>query len=465
MTPVKTHPWPLGVLILAACTILPARGALLHASGSPNLTPTLTPTNWFLPGVPRNAGDAGPSVTLTTMLDGNSATTWLNWSTFQESPGTLPPWSSLALIDGGDVNVLFDADGSTSGFHSELNRGPYTVRGGRHTLTIIADPDQNVAETNETDNTWSRQFIWSPLELLEDAPDQRAVPPDPGTLALPNADGFVANRYPVNAWAIGLAPLGIGDDYDLHVYDDYASDASGFSVLRQSSTWGPGSTEFVVGHFFQTPYTLYPAAVRVQSSEAADFVIEHDGARNREGGATQSFLSQTLHAGEVMDVFEAELVTGTSYFFSLQTLGGPADLEFEIFPGSFGGTYARGDGLQSWSYDASTRLQVYAPAVSGWHPVVVYRPTGTNIDMPVNYTLHWQNNSYVDVEGGPTPGPELSLAAPVPNPMRGPTRLAGTHSAEWNGRSERGERLEAGVYIIRLQAEGRSLTQRVALLP
>jgi hypothetical protein len=127
---------------------------------------------------------------------------------------------------------------------------------------------------------------------------------------------------------------------------------------------------------------------------------------------------------------------------------------------------------------------------------VVYRPTGTNIDTPVNYTLRWQNNSYVDVEGGPTPGPELSLAAPVPNPMRGPTRLAftlprattvrlavydiagrrvrslidgersaGTHSAEWNGRSERGERLEAGVYIIRLQAEGRSLTQRVALLP
>ena len=46
-----------------------------------------------------------------------------------------------------------------------------------------------------------------------------------------------------------------------------------------------------------------------------------------------------------------------------------------------------------------------------------------------------------------------------------PRATAGTHEALWNGRGEGGERVPAGVYLVRLRALGRTLTRRVALLP
>lgn len=494
MTPAKLHLWLVAAAISAGFS--PPATPPLHAGEGPNLTPTLTPVNWSLPGIPRADGAATEPISLTPTLTGNAAATWFNWATFQESQGALPPWSSVVLIDGEDINALFESDGSTPGFNNDVNRGPFVVRGGRHTLTIVADPDESVSETSEADNTWSEQFVWSPLDLPADTPVQRTAPPDAGALTLPNSDGFMANRYPANAWAVGLAPLGSGDDYDLHVYDDYTGSSNGFSSLLKASTRGAGETDFVTGSFYQTPWTLYPAAVRVQSGGLADFMIEQDDASGRDGAGTQSYLSQSLDAGEVLDVFEVEMSIGISHFFTLQTLGGPADVMFEIFPGDFGAVYARGQGLPSWQYDGSTQLQVYVPSTSGWHPVVVYRPTSSNLNETITYNMHWQAQAYVDVEPAPAAPLELALAPPAPNPTHGRTRIAftlpaegpvrlsiydvagrrvqsladgiraaGQHSIDWSGRGSRGERLEAGVYIVRLEAAGRHLTRRIAILP
>jgi flagellar hook assembly protein FlgD len=41
---------------------------------------------------------------------------------------------------------------------------------------------------------------------------------------------------------------------------------------------------------------------------------------------------------------------------------------------------------------------------------------------------------------------------------------AGWHTLRWDGRGDAGQKLGAGVFFLRLEAEGRTLTQRVVAL-
>ncbi len=43
--------------------------------------------------------------------------------------------------------------------------GKLFIRGGRHSLTQRADPLGLVAESNELDNQWTGQWVWSPIPL------------------------------------------------------------------------------------------------------------------------------------------------------------------------------------------------------------------------------------------------------------------------------------------------------------
>jgi len=42
---------------------------------------------------------------------------------------------------------------------------------------------------------------------------------------------------------------------------------------------------------------------------------------------------------------------------------------------------------------------------------------------------------------------------------------AGDYSVRWDGRNETGQPVRGGMYLVRLEAEGRSLVRRLALLP
>ncbi len=102
-------------------------------------------------------------------------------------------------------------------------------------------------------------------------------------------------------------------------------------------------------------------------------------------------------------------------------------------------------------------------------------------------------NGTVDVDA--TLPHMLALAMPAPNPSRGVTRLsfdlprpahvrlavfdmqgrrvrvlvdgalpAGTHAASWDGANAAGAGVASGLYVIRLEAEGRTLTRRVSIM-
>ncbi len=185
-------------------------------------------------------------------------------------------------------------------------------------------------------------------------------------------------------------------------------------------------------------------------------------------------------------------------------------------PAPFLGTYAAGLASLHWAPDA-------APDVASYR---LYRGTApTFVPGPASFVAATADTAYIDAAGGPyyyrltavdihgnesastlllpsgvtavVPAlpRELALAAPTPNPARGATTLrwalpheasvrlalydvsgrrvrvlaagvqpAGEHASVWDLRDGNGQPVGAGLYFARLEAEGRTLVQRVMAL-
>ncbi len=467
-----------------------------------NLFAGTTPGGWSSPTVPRDVADAtGGSAVLTATLPGNASGTYFNYSTDQQGPGATPGWGTRVYVDE-EWYAAWSAspDPCGTGVWYAINIGPIDIRGGRHGLTHVVDYDGTVSESNEADNVWQGQWVWSPLVTFRGTPNLRAVPPARGAFANPNCDGAAFTRAGSYAWVTALAPLSPGDDYDLYAYDDYASSSSGFSNLRSVSASGGQYTDFVVGHYSGTPTTIYTGAVRYAAGAGGPFALDQSDALGRNSSATGSYPGQTLDANRLADVYEAYLTAGQSYRFLLTRTNGASDLSLAIFPGSAGGIYARYEAVAVGRPVAPDRdvvvFTVTDPDVTGWHPVVVFRNTGAGAGAPVTYDLAWGPPAATDVDDdGPRSPATLAFRGALPNPAAGPTTLgfslpvpgraslevfdlrgrrvavladadfaAGDHHVAWDGRDAAGAPVPSGVYHVRLRAQGRVLTQQVSLV-
>ncbi len=453
---------------------------------------------WDWPVVPRSDNTAtADNAHITPTLPGNDNPTYLNWSIWLTSPNPLPTWEGRLYID--DLEYWYFSYGGQGSFWlAALNLGQY-VRGGRHTLTSMADYGGTVAESDETNNTWSGQWVWSPLALSKNTPVVRSVPPLTGPFALPNADGMQYAHPATYAWVVAEAPTHAGDDYDLGVYSDYSGSTAGYSTVLAGSGWTSNSTDFVVGHYQGTPTTVYPAVTRWSTAGGGNsFAIDQSDDVGRFGNSGPTgeilFKSQTMAANRLADVYEGYFVVGLTYHILLLRNSGSSDLLFEVFDRTPGGMYGR-----SWYMGISTPISAsrdtlaFTPDSTGWYPIVVFRPNGTDLT-PVNYDLGWNTRSTVDVprEAPPT---ALAFSGALPNPVTdrarlefalpqaGPVRLAlydlggrrvrlladgvygaGRHGVTWDGTNEIGTRLGAGLYWARFEACGRVMTRRVTLL-
>jgi hypothetical protein len=450
---------------------------------------------WDAPVVPRNALAGGvQNVHVTATLDGDAPTTRVNALLWQEGPNAMPPWDWVIALDGVTLTQFTLPDGNAPGMYSHLDLGPYTVRGGRHTLSQTADPPNAVPETSESDNIAYAQWVWSPVAVVHGVPWLRSAPPDPGLGVHPNGDGFTFSRDPSFAWVVGSAPLSPADDVDLWVYDNYAGSTSGFSNVLKRSQLGGNAVDFVVGHFTNTPTTVYPEIVRGLNASGS-VVFDPMDAVDRNALDAGAFADQVLAVHRVADVYEAGLTAGTEYTFWLERNAGASDLRVEIFPATTGRTWRRGEGLRTGvAVSADLDTLHLEPSVSGWHPLVVCRSVGTEATQSVTYTLHWTSD-VVGVEPLPdTPRP--SFAGALPNPARagtgfafvltreGPAGIdlfdvsgrrvwswdddavaAGSHRVVWDARGTDGSRLPAGIYLARLRAEGRTFVRKVGVIP
>jgi hypothetical protein len=463
-----------------------------------NLNATVTPPGFASPVVPRNAAGAGfNNAPLTPVLDGGAPTTFLNWATQQEGPNPMPGWGERIYLDTDNYVAWSSApDPNGVGSWQALNIGTLNIRGGRHSFTQYADYDAVVSETNESDNVWTGQWVWSPLALAIGTPQTRALPPDYGIGSYPNSDGFALTPTPFQAWVASEAPLTPGDDYDMYAYSDYASSSSGFSSLANWSYFGGNATDFVVGHYGSASgATYYPAAIRYATSGGGfGYALDNSNDVGRYSWtAPATWVGQNLAANRLADVYEANLFAGTTYRFLLWRSGGVGDLAFEVFPSTYAGIHGRGTGLATGMISAPDKDTLeFNPPADGWYPIVVYRQNGTNAGSPVQYTFGWSSNVIVGVnDEKPT---VLEFAGGVPNPMPGAGRFhfalpearnvklelfdltgrrvatvadgpygAGIFDVAWNGADSEGRHVGPGLYWARFSAGSEVVTRRVSV--
>lgn len=459
-----------------------------------NLDPADAFTGWSSSLVPRSMADATvANVPLPPALPGN-ADTWMNWSIRQEGPGTMPAWSGQLWLDfetSLDTRVV--GGGNVPGYYVSLNRGPTVVRGGRHTLTTVADPTMAAAESNEADNLHSEQFVFGPLPVFAASPVVRPVPPVMGTFVQPNGDGARFSPTAGFAWVAAVATLKPGDDYDVALYDDYTGSLSGFENLRAVSFLAGNALDFVVGAYVGTPPTVYPAALRFVAATGGDCILDQADSFGRVGGEAASYLDQTLAPRRMVDVYEAELRAGNPYRFRLTLMAGTADLQVAVFPSSGFAAAAEAFAVGG-EVLPGLDLAVFTPPTDGWYPIVVLRPDGRQAEGDVTYSLEWGPAAPTDAPAAGLPA-ALTFAGAFPNPSHGRATLefalpaashvrlalydargrqvarladrdfpAGRHRLEWNGRDESGAAISSGVYWAKLEAGGQALSRRIHLL-
>ena len=222
--------------LLLAALIMAAGLAGTAAAQLPNLT-------WYhhaqmtYPMTPTATSVAGPPVTLPASLPGNMDSIYLSWGLINPSAtGTTVPFSGSFRLDGAAFDWWTFTGMSGNSWFVESGLGPYNVRGGRHTLGYVIDEYDDVAESNENDNVWAHQFVFTPYVLSPGTPKWRGTPPqsDGGTAAVvdgstvyTNCDGF---RFTSTGWwnAIILHADASSDDYDLELFDPSTGAENGF---------------------------------------------------------------------------------------------------------------------------------------------------------------------------------------------------------------------------------------------
>jgi len=370
-------------------------------SGLPNLTDT-TPSGWDYPIVPRDtSGATSTYAPVTATLPGNTHDTYYNWAWINDSAVAAGSHNTAVFLD---EAVLFYSTVSLGAGAVQQYRnidGIRVVPGGRHTLYYTADRYDDVLESHEGDNSWGRQFVWSPLDLGFDSPVTRSAPsaraawgPVGGWY---NNDGFsflVQQVHPDRWWSCVAA---VSSDpntyYGMRLWDigNYTGSLAGFGsgYLEWSMQTGD-ATEFVVVNDNIAVAGTYYAGILNDNDGSGDYRIEHATSTKiypRPGTQWNGIYNQL--SNNVADIYEVYLNAG-EYFFYLDQTAGTADLGMALFDDEttqakagehLSGAYtnALGNGQDEW-------FQVTIPD-DGYHGLVIFKDGSGDYDKSHSYRI------------------------------------------------------------------------------
>ncbi len=257
----------------AAGTHTTPHGPLAPNADSVNLTLYVTP-GWSKDVVVRS--DTLPpnvAVLVPDTLASGSLTTYFNiGGTNVGNLATPNGFTDSLLVDGIYMQTTAWPAWSAGNVGLLRNQGPYSVRGGRHTVSVVRDAKKDVAESNETDNRTDVQYVWAPTQLAPKTPTLRPHPPARGFQAFPNCDGF---QILAGWWAVvATAPTTSGDDVDVALCTDYSGATDGFSNIATISQTSAGLTDitFVNGNEGGYGIISYPAVTTAPASGPAYYV-------------------------------------------------------------------------------------------------------------------------------------------------------------------------------------------------
>jgi len=215
----------------------------------PNVTYNYHP-QWQYPVLPTAAIPATFPITVPAILPGNSPSVYWNMVGWNNgAAATAVRVSGNINVDGQYVYWWITGSPINAGAsYSAWDMGPINVRGGRHTLEAIHDYEDEISESNENDNVWAHQFVFTPYVLSESTPKTRGTPPDrlggissivDGSVFHTNCDGF---RFSSTGYwnAITMYATDNAEDYDLYLYAPSTGSENGFinSITGSASIEG-----------------------------------------------------------------------------------------------------------------------------------------------------------------------------------------------------------------------------------
>ncbi|MBK7189394.1 MAG: T9SS type A sorting domain-containing protein [bacterium] len=362
-----------------------------------NLAPYLF-AGWSHQSVPRGTSDATfGSVPEPTTLTGASATTWWNvglWNAGESS--TVSGFEIRAYLDNEWHWWAWSGALNSGQGQYGVNLGPLTVRGGRHTFETRQDATDLVAETNESDNGWAHQWVWSPLALTPNVAIQRSAPPLPtagwasvtdGSALYSNSDGL---RMTGASWwdVTVLRPLTASVDHDLYLHSPSTGATNGFATVLAGSYAGSGGIDaVVVNHNTQGYGTSYDVGVVNYDGEMSNYEVVHVTNSNIAYGDS---ITTPFDANQMLRIWEfyvsAENVGPVSITVDTDPLGGPIYAQWLDRNFSTGSLYTY-SGWAGSNAAGRARLDVNI-AESGFHALLVYRqPDWSKGTSPINVTI------------------------------------------------------------------------------
>ena len=478
-----------------------------------DLAPLAT-AGWSAPLVPTTgAPGTAASTVLPPVLNGGALTTYLNAQFRNQAAGGAYLFFDTIAVD--DVAVVTDNVFGVLGLSNFIRNftAPQTVRGGRHTLSMFPDSGGNVAEGDETNNRYGKQYVWSPLGLATGPAIVRAAPPAAtagfaavleGTndIAWYNCDGL---RSPVPApsgntgqWLAVAALPGAASDVDLRLHLKSDSPTSGFAIAQAVSVAGPGQADYVlVNCRAVAPAAFDVGAVGQAGAESYRAqAVSSTWLGSQPAGAYGPFA---LGAGDLIALHEVWLPAGLRTI-ALADLGGDGvDWGLTLHRGQLpyhARTSTAGVVGREWAAGPGQGETLFVDVPQdGYYCLAVWKAGAADAGKAGTYRLTFSNGvAAVDGPGAQVP-PVTALRDIAPNPFNpstritfdlaqaGPVRLevydlrgrlvrrlvaesraAGRVEVVWDGRDEQGVAAASGTYVARLAAPGVVASRKMQLV-
>jgi len=491
---------------------------LYHAL--PDLKP-FTMNGWYAPIVPQpHASAALFNCPLPDTLHGGTPSTWMNVATINS--GIAPADQPLFGI-GIDGNFRLGrsrpgplAAGATQVVQNVDFAGtPWSISGGRHTLTLTMDYSDMEAESVERNNEAGRQYCWSPPQLPTNAsmnvehpdyglPDREAGWDvcDGGEPLYWNCDGWrLPYLTPIggNRWWYGAAvmPNWSHQDIDLQLHAPLTGTQNGFGpdVLAESFS-GNAQIDFVLVNDRSADNHAHDVGVLDDvDTYASSYSIQE--VRSTWGGIAGpgEMGPYTMGDGRMLNLHDFLLDPGP-HLFTLTDNGTGVDWGMSLYQGGeyFGKADALADAMVWEAGDGMTERMVVNVPVGGSCCLAVWKTDTGELAKEGSYSL-WVAAGVSAVDDAPPLLPATRIVAAAPNPFNpmttiafeleqdGPCQLAlydlqgrlvrtlvaeertaGPGEAIWDGLDDHGSRVASGVYLARLRAAGTADLLKVTLV-
>jgi hypothetical protein len=471
----------------------------------PDLTST-TPTGWAgaLVPLPSPTGNQF-SVSLPTVLNGNLNSTYFNFALFNDSSSSAPAFKLDLLVDG--RNQWLVNFGGIGGMSTSWNNnwGPRVVAGGRHTLSMVLDAPDVVEVSDEENNSYGQQWIWSPFELLDGQLATRSAPANitagwdhlvGGTAAYYNCDGLFMDDFGQICQAIAVIPEA-NVNVDLRLHEASTGPQDGFAATLVASSWGPGLSDFVIVNTAHTPPRGFDVGVVNGGSLGGNYSAQAVAATPLGTDPVGDYGPYPLAEYEILFLFEMQMNIG---HWGFEVVPGPGDdIDWGISIHQNGTAYLAKSmtlpGGIAWAEPMGAgefiSFDILEP---GAYCVGVWKAGATNLPDPGSFTLRGYDLNTIDA---PSPIPtKFALRGIIPNPFNPSTEVsfdlplrdrvrlsvfdatgrlvrtlvpgeslpAGRHSRIWNGRDDAGRQVASGVYYARLESKSGHATKKLTLV-